>query len=85
MLYNGQTIINKAKAVMREVNNRVNNLWKDPKDFPSGTTQTGVLHATRECAWPKEADKKAKGRIKSHKFRHPNWQNMTYEEATRDI
>jgi hypothetical protein len=65
MLYNGQTIINKAKAVMREVNNRVNNLWKDPRDFPSGTTQTAVLYAIRNRAWPKEAEKKVKNKTVS--------------------
>jgi len=85
MLFNGQTIYNKGKAVMREINNRVNNLWKDPREFPSGTTKAAVMHAIRERAWPKEAEKKSKKPGKLNKSQHPNWENLTLQQKREEI
>jgi len=85
LLFNGQTIYNKGKAAMREINNRVNNLWKDPRDFPSGTTKAAVMHAIRERAWPKMAEKKSKKPGKTNRSQNPNWGNMTLHEKREDM
>jgi len=79
IMYNGAMLFNKAKLAMREIYARVNCLWKDPKDFPSGTTQSAVLAAIRERAWPAKALALAESRTKTFKSKNPNFEELTYK------